>query len=70
MLKQFISVGIERITQDVYTDSLLTKDAQYHSYYEKTSQKSSEDLTKDLAELTRGRKGHKSEHLLFSCCYS
>jgi len=43
----------------------MTKDAQDHSYYEKSSQQTSEDLTKDLADLTRERNGHKPEHLLF-----
>jgi len=47
----------------------MTKDA----HYEKSSQQSSEDLTKDLADLTkdlknltRGKNGHKLEHLMFS----
>ena len=39
----------------------MTKDA----HYEKSSQQSSEDLTKDLADLTRGRNGHKPKHLMF-----
>jgi len=39
----------------------MTKDA----HYDKSSQQSSEDLTKDLAYLTRGRNGHKPEHLMF-----
>jgi len=39
----------------------MTKDA----HYNKSSQQSSEDLTKDLANLTRGRNGHKLEHLMF-----
>jgi len=43
----------------------MTKDAHYHSHHEKSSQQTSEDLTKDLAYLTRGRNGHKAEHLMF-----
>jgi len=39
----------------------MTKDA----HYEKSSQQSSEDFTKDLADLARGRNGHKPEHLMF-----
>jgi len=39
----------------------MTKDA----HYEKSSQQSSEDLTKDLTDLIRGRNGHKPEHLMF-----
>jgi len=39
----------------------MTKDA----HYEKSSQQSSEDLTKDLAYLTKGRNGHKQEHVMF-----
>jgi len=39
----------------------MTKDA----HYEKSSQQSSEDLTKDLTDLARGRNGHKPEHLMF-----
>jgi len=46
----------------------MTKD----THYEKSSQQSSEYLTKDLtyltkdlADLTRGRNGHKPEHLMF-----
>jgi len=39
----------------------MTKDA----HYEKSSQQSNEDLTKDLADLTKGRNGHKPEHLMF-----
>jgi len=39
----------------------MTKDA----HYEKSSQQSSEDLTKYLADLTRGRNGHKPENLMF-----
>jgi len=35
------------------------------THYEKSSQQSSEDLTKDLADLTRGRTGHKPEHFMF-----
>jgi len=43
----------------------MTKDPHYHSHYEKPSHQSSEDLTKDLADLTRGRNGHKLEHQMF-----
>jgi len=43
----------------------MTKDTNDLSYYEKSSQQTSENLTKDLANLTRGRNGHKPEHLLF-----
>jgi len=43
------------------TNKEMTKDA----HYEKSSQQSSEDLTKDLANLTRGRNGHKPDHLMF-----
>jgi len=39
----------------------MTKDA----HYEKSSQQSSEDLTKDLPDLPRGRNGHKPKHLMF-----
>jgi len=39
----------------------MTKDEEYHSYYENSSQQSSENLTKDLADLTKGRNGHKPE---------
>jgi len=42
----------------------MTKDAHYHSHYEKSSHQSSENLTNDLADLTRGRNGHKPEHLM------
>jgi len=38
----------------------MTKDA----HYEKSSKQSSEDLTKDLANLTKGRNEHKPEHLM------
>jgi len=37
----------------------MTKDV----HYEKSSQQSSEDFTKDLTNLSRGRNGHKPEHL-------
>ena len=43
----------------------MTKDACYHSHYKKSSQHLSEDLTKDLADPTRGRNGQKPEHLMF-----
>ena len=43
------------------TNKEMTKDA----HYEKSSQQSSEDFTKDLADLARGRNGHKPEHLMF-----
>jgi len=39
----------------------MTKNA----HYEKSSKQSSEDLTQDLADFTRGRNGHKPEHLMF-----
>jgi len=39
----------------------MTKDA----HYEKSFYQSSEDLTKDLGNLTRERNGHKPEHLIF-----
>jgi len=43
----------------------MTKDLNYHSHYEKSSQLSSEDLTKDLADLTRRRNGQRPEHQMF-----
>jgi len=43
----------------------MTKDAHYLSHHKKSSQQSSEDLTKDLVDLTRGRNGKKPEHLFF-----
>ena len=43
----------------------MTKDAHYRWHHEKSSQQTSENLTKDLADLTRGRNGHKPEHLMF-----
>jgi len=43
----------------------MTKEAYYHSHHEKSSQQSSEDLTKDIADLTKGRNGQKPEHLMF-----
>jgi len=39
----------------------MTKDA----HYEKLSQQSSGELTKDLVDLTRGRNRHKPGHLMF-----
>jgi len=41
------------------------KEMTKHAHYEKSSQQSSEYLTRDLADFTRGRNGHKPEHLLF-----
>jgi len=43
----------------------MIKEAHYHSHHEKSSQQSSEDLIKDLADLTKGRNGQKPEHLMF-----
>jgi len=43
----------------------MTKEAHYYSNHEKPSQQSSEDLIKDLANLTRGRNGEKPKHLMF-----
>jgi len=43
----------------------MTKDSNYHSHYEKSSQLSSEDTTKDLVDLTRRRNGQKPEHQIF-----
>jgi len=43
----------------------MTKDANYHSHHEKSSQQSSENLTKDPTNLTKGGNGQKLEHLMF-----
>jgi len=43
----------------------MTKDSNYHSHYEKSSQLSSEDPTKDLANLIRRRNGQRLEHQMF-----
>jgi len=43
----------------------MVKDSHDHSHYEKSSQLSSEDLTKDLVDLTRRRNGQKQEHQIF-----
>jgi len=43
----------------------MTKDSNYHSHYEKSSQLSSEDPTKDLADLTRRRNWQILEHQIF-----
>jgi len=40
----------------------MTNDSNYHSHYEKSSQLSSENPTKDLAYLTRRRNGLRLEH--------
>jgi len=54
-LGEFLNVDANQANKE------MTKDA----HYEKSSQQLSEDLTKDLADLTRGRNGHKPEHLMF-----
>ena len=43
----------------------MTKDSHDHSHYEKSSQLSNEDPTKDLADLTRRRNGQRPEHQMF-----
>jgi len=43
----------------------MTKDSNYNSHYEKSSLLSSEDLTKDPADLTRRRNGQRPEHTMF-----
>ena len=43
----------------------MTKDSHDHSHYEKSSQLSNEDPTKDLANLTRRRNGQRPEHQMF-----
>jgi len=43
----------------------MTKDSNYHSRYEKSSQLSSEDPTKDIADLTRRRNGQRPEYQMF-----
>jgi len=43
----------------------MTNDAKYHSHYEKSSQLSNEDPTKDLADLTRRRNRQKPKHQMF-----
>jgi len=43
----------------------MTKESNYHSHYEKSSQLSSEDSTKDLADLTRRRNGKMFFLLVF-----
>jgi len=42
----------------------MTKDSHYHPHYEKSSQLSSKDPTKDLADLSRRRNGQRPEHQL------
>jgi len=37
----------------------------YHSHYEKSSQLSSENPTKDLVDLTKKRNGQRPEHQMF-----
>jgi len=43
----------------------MTKDLGDHSHYEQSPQQSSEDPTKDLMDLTKGRIGHRPEHQMF-----
>jgi len=43
----------------------MTKDSNYHSHYDKSSQLSSEDPTKDLADLTRRRNGQRPKCQMF-----
>jgi len=43
----------------------MTKDSNYHLHYEKSSQLSSEDPTKDLADLTRRKNWQRAEYQMF-----
>jgi len=43
----------------------MTKNSNYYSHYEKSSQLSSENPTKDLKDLTRRRNGQRPEHQMF-----
>jgi len=56
--------GLSKLRDINQVNKEMTKDAQYHSYYEKSSQQSSEEITKDLADLTRGRNGHCTDRSL------
>ena len=49
----------------IQVDKKMTKDSRDHSYYEHSSQQSSQDPTKDLMDLTRGRTRHRPEHQMF-----
>jgi len=49
----------------IQANKKMTKDSHDHSHYEKSSQLSSEDPTKDLTNLTRRRNGQRPEHQMF-----
>jgi len=49
----------------IQANKKMTKDSNYHSHYEKSSQLSSEDPTKDLADLIKRRDGQRPEHRMF-----
>jgi len=56
---------VETLSDTNQANKKTTKDANYHSHYEKSSQLSSEDPTNDLANLTRRRNGKRPKHQMF-----
>jgi len=60
-----MSLDFQRTLQDIDTiqaNKEMINDLNYHSHYEKSSQLSSENPTKDLTDLTRRRNGQRPEH--------
>jgi len=66
-----LAITISDLTEDdeetwasLQASKKMTKDANYHSHSKKSSQHSSEDLTNNLANLTKGRNRQRPEHLM------
>jgi len=53
------------VSDTIQAHKEMTKDSNYHSHYEKLSQLSSEDPTKNLVDLTRRRNRQRPEHQMF-----
>jgi len=61
-----VILGIIKTQDDtIQVNKVMTKASIDHSHYDKLSQQSSQDPTKDLANLTRRRSGHRPEHQMF-----
>jgi len=56
---------MSRGSDTIQANKKMTKDSHDHSHYEKSSQLSNEDPTKDLADLTKRRNGQIPEHQMF-----
>ena len=52
-------------TDIIQVNKEMTKASRDNSHYEQSSQQSSQYPTKDLADLTRRRSGHRPEHQMF-----